>query len=71
MLTIVLIGVIICRLTRKEDEKYAASQRPSSSVDEDLRNDINSRYKEPPEPKMPLPVNGHSTGRSDGKEWYV
>ena len=72
LVTVILIGVIIYRLTRKEQRNYSASRhRPSCSVDEDLKNDINGQRTNGSTPNMALAVNSLSSRRSGSKEWYV
>lgn len=72
LVTVILIAVIICRLSRKEDEKYAVVHRPSASIDEDLRNDVNGRRRgSPPSHTTSTVVSDQPNRRSDGKEWYV
>lgn len=71
LITVILIGVIIYRLTRKENQHYNTPQhRPSCSIDEDLKNDINGHRVNGSTPNTAL-HNNSLNRRSGSKEWYV
>ncbi|KAF6036830.1 Nrx-1 [Bugula neritina] len=72
LVTAICIGVIIYRLTRKQQESYPATpqHRPSCSIDDDLRLDIKEYRAGSSTADTTLPVSSLNR-RADSKEWYV